>query len=131
VHDRMGSVYAFRAELDDWARSRTLRAASDKTPPSEPSEADAETDFAPPAQNTPGSAVAPIPNRLNLLVLLAPIGLALAIAIVYWFQSTEYFWRSPIAGGQAQTLAEFEGEGLSAAVSHDGHFVALLSDRDG
>lgn len=131
VHDRMGSVYAFRAELDDWARSRTLRAASDKTPPSEPSEADAETDFAPPAQNTPGSAVAPIPNRLNLLVLLAPIGLALVIATIYWFQSTEYFWKSPIAGGQAQTVAEFEGEGLSAAVSHDGHFIALLSDRDG
>jgi len=29
LHDRMGSVYAFRAELDAWARSRNLRAAQE------------------------------------------------------------------------------------------------------
>ncbi len=29
LHDRMGSVYAFRAELDDWALSRSLRATQD------------------------------------------------------------------------------------------------------
>src|ERR1700761_8327025 len=27
LHDRQGSVYAFRPELDDWVRSRTLRSA--------------------------------------------------------------------------------------------------------
>ena len=27
VHDKMGSVYASRAELDAWARSRSLRTA--------------------------------------------------------------------------------------------------------
>jgi len=36
LHDRMGSVYAFRVELDTWARSRNLRAALDNenSPPS-------------------------------------------------------------------------------------------------
>src|ERR1700685_2673479 len=29
LHDKMGSVYAFRAELDDWTRSRSLRATPD------------------------------------------------------------------------------------------------------
>src|SRR5207249_10435049 len=29
LHDRMGSVYAFRADLDAWARSRNLRAAQE------------------------------------------------------------------------------------------------------
>src|ERR1700751_4297422 len=29
LHDRMGSVYAFRAELDDWARSRSPRPTPD------------------------------------------------------------------------------------------------------
>ena len=29
LHDRMGSVYAYRAELDTWTRSRNLRAAQD------------------------------------------------------------------------------------------------------
>ena len=30
LHDRMGSVYAFRTDLDAWARSRNLRAAPEK-----------------------------------------------------------------------------------------------------
>jgi Tol biopolymer transport system component len=128
LHDRMGSVYAFRAELDDWARTRSLRSTPEKVSPAESSD---PSDLAPPANQESPTSASTSPNRLNLLVLLAPIGLALAIAIVYWLQSSEYFWKSPIAGGQAQTVAEFEGEGLSAAVSHDGHFVALLSDRDG
>src|SRR4030088_2203247 len=29
LHDRMGSVYASRAELDAWARTRNLRAAQE------------------------------------------------------------------------------------------------------
>src|SRR5205823_14942043 len=29
LHDKMGSVYAFRADLDAWARSRNLRAAQE------------------------------------------------------------------------------------------------------
>ena len=29
LHDKIGSVYAFRAELDDWTRSRSLRATPD------------------------------------------------------------------------------------------------------
>src|SRR5580700_12004301 len=29
LHDRMGSVYASRAELDEWSRSRNLRAAQE------------------------------------------------------------------------------------------------------
>ncbi len=29
LHDKMGSVYAFRAELDDWTRSRSLRTTPD------------------------------------------------------------------------------------------------------
>ena len=31
LHDRMGSVYAFRSELEAWASSRKLRAAADGT----------------------------------------------------------------------------------------------------
>src|SRR5580700_3278191 len=29
LHDRIGSVYASRAELDEWSRSRSLRAAQE------------------------------------------------------------------------------------------------------
>ena len=70
-------------------------------------------------------------TRLKLPLTLAAATLALLVGVIFWLYKTERFWRSPIAGAKIQTVAEFEGEGLSAAVSHDGHFVALLSDRDG
>src|ERR1700728_923305 len=41
VHDKMGSVYAFRAELEAWARGRNLPAAQEsgnEVPSSNPSE---------------------------------------------------------------------------------------------
>ncbi|HMI54332.1 MAG TPA: hypothetical protein VK525_22685, partial [Candidatus Saccharimonadales bacterium] len=122
LHDRMGSVYAFRAELEDWARSRNLRAAQDSgndTPSPNPDGA------------LPRSAVATSANLFKFVVLLIAVGAVLAIGGRLWLQKTEYFWKNPIAGAQFQTVTEFEGKGLSAAVSHDGHFVAFLSDRDG
>src|ERR1700692_3293298 len=30
VHDKLGTVYAFRADLDAWSRSRNLRGASEQ-----------------------------------------------------------------------------------------------------
>jgi len=122
LHDKMGSVYAFRAELEDWARSRNLRAAQDSGN---------DTSSPNPDGAPPRSALATSPNRFKFVVLLIAVGAALAIGGRLWLQKTEYFWKNPIAGAQFQTVTEFEGGGPSAAVSHDGHFVAFLSDRDG
>src|ERR1700730_13893874 len=122
LHDRMGSVYAFRAELDDWARGRNLRAAQENgndTPSPNPDGA------------LPSPTVTTSPNRFKFVLPLVAVGAALAIGASLWLQKTEYFWRNPTAGAQFQTVTEFEGERLSAAVSHDGHFVSFLSDRDG
>jgi Tol biopolymer transport system component len=134
LHDRMGSVYAFRAELDDWARSRSLRSTTDTGAESAHDTAASENA----KQETvdtqaPNSSDSLSPTRSNrkLPLTLAAAALALAIAVIFWLYKTERFWKSPIANAKLQTVAEFEGEGLSAAVSHDGHFVALLSDRDG
>src|ERR1700742_2084991 len=33
LHDRQGSVYAFRPELDDWVRSRSLRSSATASQP--------------------------------------------------------------------------------------------------
>ena len=33
VHDKMGSVYAFRAELDGWARNRSLTITQESADP--------------------------------------------------------------------------------------------------
>jgi Tol biopolymer transport system component len=121
LHDRMGSVYAFRAELDSWTRTRNLRAA-------------------PANENNPPSANAPVaPTDLTILtsrrwkfvVPLTAAGVALAIGAYFWVQRTEYFWRNPISEARFQTVTDFDGAEQAAAVSRDGHFVAFLSDRDG
>jgi hypothetical protein len=79
--------------------------------------------------------VAPPPRSVESLarkfaVALAA-GVALAIVTGLWLRKTEYFWRSPIANARFQSVTDFEGVEQAAAVSRDGHFVALLSDRDG
>ena len=121
LHDRMGSVYASRADLDAWARSRNFRAA--------PENGNNVPSPNPPAL-PPRPAIWPSLARWKFVLPLAA-GAALAIGASLWFQRTEYFWRNPIADARFQTVTDFEGVEEAAAVSRDGHFVAFLSDRDG
>ena len=121
LHDRMGSVYAFRAELDAWARGRNLRGA-------------AENGNEGPSLNPPADPRTAIPTSLirwRFVLPLAAAGVVLAIGTGLWFQKREYFWRNPIANARIQTVTDFDGVEQDAAVSRDGQFVAFLSDRDG
>jgi Tol biopolymer transport system component len=121
LHDRCGSVYAFRADLDAWLRSRSLR-----TPGAGASPAPAPASGPPP----PDSRPSPAPVRRSLAWPSAA-GAALAIGAFLWLRSTEYFWRSPIADARVQVVTDFDGVEQAAAVSRDGRYVAFLSDRDG
>jgi Tol biopolymer transport system component len=127
LHDRMGSVYASRTDLDAWMRSRNLRtgqgSGNNDVSPDPP-----VTD--PPV--TPPRAAKPafLAGWALVLALVAVVG-ALAIGAVLWLQRTEYFWRNPIVDARFQTVTESDGLEQAAAVSRDGHFVAFLSDRDG
>jgi Tol biopolymer transport system component len=118
LHDRMGSVYASRAELDAWSRSRNLRAT-----PGNGNSVPTPNPVAPP----PRPATSP-GWRFGLALAAA---VAVTIVTGLWLRRTEYFWRSPIANARFQSVTDFEGVEQAAAVSRDGHFVALLSDRDG
>jgi hypothetical protein len=122
LHDRTGSVYASRAELEAWARSRSLRPAQER--------GNNDTSPHPPAPAPPAAVSASRTRWKSVLPLAAAIA-ALAIGAIHWFQTTEYFWRNPIADARFQTITDFEGAEQAAAVSRDGHFVAFLSDRDG
>jgi len=119
LHDRMGSVYAFRAELDTWALGRNPPAAQEN-----PSEGPS-----PPvvAQTT----IPAPPTKWRFVSPLVLAGAALAMGAGLWMQRMEYFWRSPIANARIETVADFEGVEPGAAVSRDGKFAAFLSDRDG
>jgi len=122
LHEKAGSVYASRAELDAWARSRSLRMAQ--------SNGDG------PAAANPASPLIPLEVpaasiRWKPALLLAATAVVLAIGVWVWLQRTEYFWRNPIANARFQTVTDFGGVEQAAAVSRDGHLVAFLSDRDG
>jgi Tol biopolymer transport system component len=131
LHDRAGSIYAFRSELDAWVQARTLRATQERKDGENGSPLIGDT--APP-QNPPLSTALPAQPapRIPWIVWL-PLAVAatLAIAAGLWVRGTEYFWRSPVADAQFQTLTDFEGFEQAAALSRDGHFAAFLSDRDG
>jgi Tol biopolymer transport system component len=120
-HDRMGSVYASRAELDTWVRSRNPPSAQENG-----SNAASPNALAPSAPSTVPSFLA----RWKLVLALAAV-VAGAIGASIWFQRTEYFWRNPVANARFQTVANFDAVEQAAALSRDGQFVAFLSDRDG
>ncbi len=126
LHDRMGSVYASRAELDAWARSRNLPAAQENG-----NEAGNDAPSPDPGVPLPGSGKKTSLPAWQLVLILAAAGAALTMGARLWLQRSEYFWRNPIAGARFQTVTDFDGVQQDAAVSRDGHFVAFLSDRDG
>ncbi len=110
VHDKLGSVYAYRSELDAWARSRNLSAA-EGAPPTLPSS----------------------PRRRSWRVIAAA-AFAIAVAAVValgLLARADSFWRSPLAGARFQRVTDFGGTEQAAALSRDGRFIAFLSDRDG
>jgi Tol biopolymer transport system component len=134
-HDRLATVYAFRAELDEWTRSRRPEPADDPTN-------DASDDVAAPAVVEPGLPV-PQPSARSVSapkVVGALRRPALAIALVVgvvaaplWWHSTTgpSVWRDPFAGATFRRVTDFDGVEQAAAISRDGRFFAFLSNRDG
>lgn len=121
LHDRMGSVYASRADLDSWMRSRNLRTGQENGNGAISPSPSAQ----PPAAKSTDRA-----KWTFVLPLVAAIA-AIAIGGVHWIKRTEFSWRDPLANARFQVVADFDGMEQAAAVSRDGHFVAFLSNRDG
>ena len=117
LHDKRGSVYALTSELEAWARSRNFPETQDHENATRPPEAPA---------SAPNAA-----SRWKRLLPAAGVIVVLTIAIWFWLQGTEYFWKNPIEDAKFQTVTDFGGNEEAAAVSRDGHFIAFLSDRDG
>ena len=122
LHDRIGSVYASRAELDAWARSRHPAWAENGANISVPE----------PVVVAEPAAAATLTIRAKWwLAAAAALAAALVLATLFEIQRTEYFWHSPIANAHFQPVTEFDGVSGAAAISRDGHLIAFLSDRDG
>ena len=134
LHDRMGSVYASRAELDEWSRGRSPRAGQENGhdgPSRKEPELTSVRASAGASEMAPRSTIGTSLGRWKFGLLLVAAGIVLAIGASLWFRRTEYFWRNPIAEARFQKVTDFGGVELAATISPDGHFVAFLSDRDG
>jgi Tol biopolymer transport system component len=111
LHDKLGSVFAFRSELDAWWESRRTRLTQEGAGES-------------------GTAARLRPARLVGFALAAAVVL-IACALAWFAAKTDYFWRSPLANAKFTRLVDFAGTAQAAAISRDGKFVAFLGDRDG
>lgn len=143
VHDKVGSVYAFRTELDAWSRSRNVAPATNGrqrppvTPEEPPEQADAtaEVDLgieSMPQPATDRPAQTPAPRRRLSLWQLTAAGAVLALGLTLWpVARDDGFGEDPLVGAQFQQLTDFGGTEQAAAISRDGRFVSFLSDRDG
>lgn len=116
LHDKIGSVYAFRAELDAWAQDRRL------TPPD-----GAESGGADALDATPG-----LPRwRRRWPWTLAAAGILVALAFAASLRQAGQGAANPLADARFLQLTDFGGIEQAAAISRDGTLVAFLSDRDG
>jgi len=111
VHEKLGSVYAFRAELDAWARGRQLSVAhqreQEKTSP-------------------PGRWIG------RRRIFGGAIGAAVLLAgIAAWTAMSSGGGANPLDGAVFRTLTGRDDVEQAASVSRDGRFVAFLSTRDG
>ena len=120
VHEKAGSVYAFRSELDAWIQ---WRKAGPQELPGAPEEADGA-----------GAAVAVTtgaPRRHLRIWTAVAIGTVLAGAVVFWQFRRGDRSSNPLAGARFLQVTNFGGNEQAAALSRDGRLAAFLSDRDG
>ncbi len=101
-HEKRGSVYAFRGELDAWMATRGAQLAPE-----------------PRAGFKPAHGIA-------IAAALAVFG-----AGAWWLLRGNQSAALPLLDARVVALTDFEGVEQAAAISRDGRFVAFLSDRDG
>lgn len=124
-HARQGSVYAFRGELDAWAKGRQDNHEDDPPPAAAPDT------LAPEAPGALGPAPAPPPSRRWRWVAVTAL-VAMAAALATWqFVSQDRSLTSVLENARFLELTDFPGTEQAAALSRDGRFVAFLSDRAG
>ena len=117
LHDKRGSVYAFRAELDAWWQSRRQQ-LEDKKPAGESS-----------------AAAAIAKPRLRGRRAWWIGGVAVAVLIAAGVLSVSWLPRASTSNGSAipklVRLTSASGVNIDPALSPDGSMLAYASDRDG
>jgi Tol biopolymer transport system component len=119
LHDKQGSVYAFRAELDAWWEGRRgeLRDSGESAPESYPS--------------TPATRLTRMSKRqLGLAAGIAAV-LLVTYAVLRFGHPAGQLWRNPLADATFTRLTDWPGIEQAAEISRDGRWVSFLADHDG
>ena len=126
VHERLGTVYAFRSELDEWAQSRHGRQIVDSAPAAEQ-----PPEGAPPQTVNPAAVPPPPPGTRRLNVWTLATGVLLLVSGFAAWQLGRDRSFALLTGARFQQLTDFAGNAHAAALSRDGRLVSFLSDRAG
>jgi Tol biopolymer transport system component len=117
-HDKQGSVYAFRTELDVWWQGRRATLAAEAA-----------------GEGTVSAGLAPaarVPRLRRLRLAAASVAVLLLGTGLYALAvRTELLWRNPLATARFVPLNDWPGTERAAVISRDGSRVAFLADRDG
>jgi Tol biopolymer transport system component len=124
-HDKQGSVFAFRSELDAWWESRRTRLTQEDA-----GEVDRTAGITPSAEAA-SRTTARRARPTGLVLVLAAAALLIAGALAWFAAESIFSWRSPLANAKFIRLSDFAGTAQAAAISRDGKFVAFLAERDG
>jgi Tol biopolymer transport system component len=126
LHDKQGSVYAFRSELDAWWAGRRTATVRD----GEPLNGQAgQTDAAASGEI---SRSLPVGRRWWLVVGLGGGLIAVALTASYWFAAERgLFWHDPMADAKATRLTDLSATEQAAVISRDGRLVAFLAEGNG
>jgi Tol biopolymer transport system component len=121
VHEKVGTVYAFRSELDSWWESRRIRLEATTT---ESGEDERDT-----SQRVSGWLRHYTPSPAwRAMLLTALVFLLVAGAFAWHVTQSDYFWRNPLANARFSRLPDL-GTEHAAAISRDGKLIAILASR--
>jgi Tol biopolymer transport system component len=143
VHDKQGSVYAFRSELDAWWESRRgkLPDSGDSapepflspppvhSPPGSPKVPPAAEEAADPEVHAAG-VMRMIKRPLGLAATIAAVLLLVYAALRFGYPAGEA-WRNPLANATVTRLTDWPGIEQAAEISRDGRWASFLADHDG
>ena len=121
VHDKQGSVYAFRSELDAWWEGRRGKLMDTPLEPAQPLDPE-----------VPVGVDLGHPFRRRLWVVAAVVvALPLIYGIFRLSNPARETWRNPLANATFTRLTDWQGRESAAAISPDGRWASFLADRDG
>jgi Tol biopolymer transport system component len=126
LHDKQGSVFAYRSELDNWSASRQMQLAAEAAAPL-PAAADDSSSTGAVSPSSESRARSPALRRGSWV-----LALGLLAGIIAWLVADATFsWRNPLASAKFSRLTDFAGTEQAASISPNGKFVALLASSGG